>query len=221
MECDNKWDKLILEAECQLNSAYNKTLGDTPFHVLFGYRLSFKDSTLHHLIAEDIWDDTEGLQNNIREKITVEQQQWKERYDSRYAKSVYIYIVYIYNVGDLVFIRKSPDVTGDSTKLQSKYRGPLVVTEVAFKDVYRVAGLKAENGRRYSTTVHVSHIKGYHLPETMTKRKRQQQKTRKKNDHRWKNLRERKLSRKWTMILENRDNQQGTVNHQCGMVATI
>jgi hypothetical protein len=42
----------------------------------------------------------------------------------------------------------------------------LVVTEVASKDVYRVAGLKAENGRRYSTTVHVSHIKGYHLPET-------------------------------------------------------
>jgi hypothetical protein len=74
MECDNKWDKLILEAECQLNSAYNKTLGDTPFHVLFGYRPSFKDSILHHLIAEDTWDDTERLKNNIHEKITVEQQ---------------------------------------------------------------------------------------------------------------------------------------------------
>jgi ribosomal protein L21E len=167
------------------------------------------------LITEYTWDDTEGLQNNIREKITVEQQRWKERYDSRYAKSV------IYNVGDMVFIKKSPDVTGDSTKLQSKYQGPLVVTEVASKDVYRVAGLKAENGRRYSTTVHVSHIKGYHLPETDDEAEETQQKSRKKNDHRWKNLRERKLSQEWTMILENRDDQQGTVNHRCGMVATI
>jgi len=53
---------------------------------------------------------------------------------------------------------------GESTKLQFKYRSPLVLTEVLPNDVYRVAGLRVEAGKRYVTIVHVSHIKGYHLP---------------------------------------------------------
>jgi len=31
-------------------------------------------------------------------------------------------------------------------------------------DVYRVAGLRVEAGKHYVTVIHVSHIKGYHLP---------------------------------------------------------
>lgn len=51
MESDSKWDKHILDVECQLNSAFNKTIGDTPLHVLYGYRLSFRDSALHNVIS--------------------------------------------------------------------------------------------------------------------------------------------------------------------------
>lgn len=40
-----------------------------------------------------------------------------------------------------------------------------MVSEVLPNYVYKVTSLLNEGGRRYSTTVHVSHVKGYHLPE--------------------------------------------------------
>jgi len=158
MESDRTWDKRISDIECHLNNAYNKTIGGTPFHVLFGYYPSFRDGVLHHVTTNEVWDSTTLIQNRIRERISREHQQWKQRYDSKHARTIR------YEVGEVVFIRRPPEATGESTKLQFKYRGPLVVTEVLPNDVYRVAGLRVEAGRRYVTVVHVSHIKGYHLP---------------------------------------------------------
>jgi len=158
MESDRTWDKHISDIECHLNNAYNKTIGDTPFHVLFGYYPTFRDGVLHRVTTNEVWDSTEQIQNKIRERIVREHQQWKQRYDSKHVKPIR------YEIGEVVFIRRPPEVTGDSTKLQFKYRGPLVVTEVLPNDVYRVAGLRVEAGKRYVTVAHVSHIKGYHLP---------------------------------------------------------
>jgi transposase InsO family protein len=42
-ETEVTWDKKIAEMECQLNNAINKTIGDTPFHVLYGYYPSVTD----------------------------------------------------------------------------------------------------------------------------------------------------------------------------------
>jgi len=47
-----------------------------------------------------------------------------------------------------VFIRRPPEATVELTKLQFKYRGPMVVTEVLPNDVYRVAGLRVEAGKQ-------------------------------------------------------------------------
>jgi len=139
-------------------TSYNKTIGDTPFHVLFGYYPSFRDGVLHHVTKNEVWDSAAQIQHKIRERISREHQQWKQRYDSKHVKPIR------YEVGEVVFIRRPPEATEESTKLQFKYRGPLVVTEVLPYDVYQVVGLRVEAGKRYVTVVHVSHIKGYHLP---------------------------------------------------------
>lgn len=99
MDLDNKWDKRILDVECQLNNFYNKTFGDTPFRVLFDYHPSFKYGILYNLVTEGTWDETSELQNLAREKIALEQERWKSSYDSKHAKPV------VYNVGDIVFVR--------------------------------------------------------------------------------------------------------------------
>jgi hypothetical protein len=39
----------------------------------------------------------------------------------------------------------------------------LVITEAMNNEVYKVSALKTTESRRYTTVVHVSHIKGYHL----------------------------------------------------------
>lgn len=70
----------------------------------------------------------------------------------------------MYKIGEIVFIKRPPTSTEDPTKLQSKYKRPLVITQVLPKDVYRVAAVRSQKGQFYETTVHVSNIKGYYLP---------------------------------------------------------
>ncbi|KAL4153359.1 hypothetical protein QTP88_001192 [Uroleucon formosanum] len=55
METDCTWDKHITIVESQLNNAYNKTIGHTPFQVLFGYLPSFKDGVLRHATTTERW----------------------------------------------------------------------------------------------------------------------------------------------------------------------
>ncbi|KAK9736386.1 hypothetical protein QE152_g12530 [Popillia japonica] len=47
--------------------------------------------------------------------------------------------------------------TGESTKLQPRYRGPYKVIQVLPSDTYRIASLQKETAR--TTTAHVSQLK--------------------------------------------------------------
>jgi len=158
METDRTWDKHIAIAENQLNNAYNKTIGHTLFQVMFGYLPSFKDGALRHATTTERWEAVDQLQAKVLERIVAEHQSIV--YDPKHSQPV------LYQVGEVVFIRKPPEVTGESTKLQSKYTDvKLVITEI-LHNVDKVASLQNYGGRRYATTVQVSHFKGYHLPET-------------------------------------------------------
>lgn len=57
MESNQTWEKRISDIECHPNNVYNKTIGDTPFHV-FEYYPSFRDDVLHHETTNDVWDST-------------------------------------------------------------------------------------------------------------------------------------------------------------------
>ncbi|GBO31004.1 hypothetical protein AVEN_157922-1 [Araneus ventricosus] len=63
--------------------------------------------------------------------------------------------------GDIVAVRRKPNTTGESTKTQPRYRGPMVVTEVRPSDTYRISQLEPRNGRPYATIVHVSQLKAW------------------------------------------------------------
>lgn len=59
-----------------------------------------------------------------------------------------------------MYLRTVPTATGDSTKLQSKYRGPLVVFKKLPGDTYGITDLQHDKeGRRYASTAHVSQLK--------------------------------------------------------------
>ena len=60
-----------------------------------------------------------------------------------------------YATGDIVYIKVKVKSTGESTKLQYRYRGPYVVIKELPNDTYKVKRLT--NNR--STTAHVSEIK--------------------------------------------------------------
>ncbi|GBM38107.1 hypothetical protein AVEN_40979-1 [Araneus ventricosus] len=61
--------------------------------------------------------------------------------------------------GDIVAVRRNPNMTGESTKTQPLYQGSKVVTEILPSDTYRISHLESSNGHPYSTIAHVSHLK--------------------------------------------------------------
>ncbi|GBO28989.1 hypothetical protein AVEN_55077-1 [Araneus ventricosus] len=63
--------------------------------------------------------------------------------------------------GDIVAVRRKPNTTGESTKTQPRYRGPMVVTEVRPSNTYRISQLEPRKGRPYVTIVHVSQLKAW------------------------------------------------------------
>ncbi|GBM88024.1 hypothetical protein AVEN_149367-1 [Araneus ventricosus] len=63
--------------------------------------------------------------------------------------------------GDIVAVRRKPNTTGESTKTQPRYRGPMVVTQVRSSDTYRISQLEPRNGRPYARIVHVSQLKAW------------------------------------------------------------
>lgn len=57
-------------------------------------------------------------------------------------------------------MRDVPQVTEESTKLQLKFRGPLVITKIYPSDTYEVADLRCKKtGRRYASTAFSSQLK--------------------------------------------------------------
>jgi hypothetical protein len=62
MTNERNWDKKLLEVESQLNNSQNKSVGDTPFRILYGYHASFNDGVLRHITIEEEYKDVYKLQ---------------------------------------------------------------------------------------------------------------------------------------------------------------
>lgn len=65
-----------------------------------------------------------------------------------------------YEVEDLVFMKTVPQASGESTKLQPKNRGPLIITKILPNDTYGIMTLRPDAlGRKYTSTAHVSQLR--------------------------------------------------------------
>ncbi|GBO03722.1 hypothetical protein AVEN_170586-1 [Araneus ventricosus] len=63
--------------------------------------------------------------------------------------------------GEIVAVRRNPKATGESTKTQPRYRGPMVVTEILPSGTYRISQLEPSNGRLYATPAHISQLEAW------------------------------------------------------------
>lgn len=154
---ERTWDAHIRKIQCDLNEMKNASTGRSPFEVVFGYVPRRNEGLVRAILptGEDKYCPPEEQHQQVRECIFKSQEQMKERYDAgRAKKNLYI------NKGSLVFVKAAPVATGESTKLQARYRGPLLVTEVLPSDTFRIADINADaRGRRYVATAHASQLK--------------------------------------------------------------
>lgn len=150
------WDTRIRQIQRDLNESISKTTGKSPFQILYGY-IPRHDEGMKRLLSHPSTNNyqlPQTIQDEVRRVITKEQERYKERHDRNRLKGVK------YDVGEIIYIKKPPDLTGESTKLQIKTRGPLIITKVMDGDTYRVADLNPDKqGRRYAATAHVSQMK--------------------------------------------------------------
>ncbi|UYV84191.1 hypothetical protein LAZ67_X001482, partial [Cordylochernes scorpioides] len=156
------WDLKIKEVERDLNNAVNKTTNKTPFETLHGYSPRFHDGILRRLADEDVdpWTEPDRIQESVRTQIENKQEIMKTYYDKKKCRTIQ------FEVGEIVVMRHVPKMTGEPTKAQPKYRGPLIITEVLPSDTYRVTQLSERtSGRFYTTTAHISQLKSRHSEE--------------------------------------------------------
>ncbi|UYV78553.1 hypothetical protein LAZ67_16001984 [Cordylochernes scorpioides] len=156
------WDLKIKEVERDLNNAVNKTTNKTPFETLHGYSPRFHDGILRRLADEDVdpWTEPDRIQESVRTQIENKQKIMKTYYDKKKCRTIQ------FEVGEIVVMRHVPKMTGEPTKAQPKYRGPLIITEVLPSDTYRVTQLSERtSGRFYTTTAHISQLKSWHSEE--------------------------------------------------------
>ena len=154
-DCEGKhWDQNLNKLKRDLNGSISKTTGKTPFEMLYGYLPRFNEGLTRELTSEsETYRVPKEIQEEAIRKIEIEQSTHKERYDKSRCKNV------VYEVGDIVFVKCNPISTGESTKLQARYKGSFVITVKLPSDTYRIHALGKKRSTKNETTAHVSQMK--------------------------------------------------------------
>lgn len=72
------------------------------------------------------------VQQEDRKNIVKAQDKYKAQYDKNKYKTVH------YKQGEIVFVKRNLEGTGQSTKLQSLYSGPIAITDILLSDTYKI-----------------------------------------------------------------------------------
>lgn len=156
----DEWDETLSDVQRLINSSESKVTCRTPFELLHGYRPRFHLGKLRGLSKiVDNWTPPDQLRDEARRLMEGNRGRVKAAYDNHRHNNIH------YTVGEVVVMKRAPVPTGESVKLQDKYRGPLVVTEVLPSDVYRVAELNPAGKSRFATTAHVAQLKSWALED--------------------------------------------------------
>ncbi|XP_037928732.1 uncharacterized protein LOC119663136 [Teleopsis dalmanni] len=150
---DKRWDENMVRLQWCLNTMENATTKCTPYELLYGYQP--RDILQNALILTLHNDDTlttdqlTDLRRTIAERITDERAKAKSRYDKRYLQPTK------FQEGDLVLVQNEPYSTGESRKLEPRYKGPFIITKVLDKDRYVVNDLpNSKRTQRQYTSVY-------------------------------------------------------------------
>jgi hypothetical protein len=126
----NQWAESLHEVQRLLNNSETKVTSKTPCEMLHGYRPRFRQSILRELSKTvDNWEPPEKLRAVIRRQMEREKERRKAGYDEHRHDNLK------YSVGEVVVMRRAPNSTGESTKLDDS------------------------KSSRFATTTHVSQLK--------------------------------------------------------------
>src|SRR6266404_7309612 len=169
------WDKLLPSIQLAMNSLYNETLGDSPFHLMFGTnsRLGLDHvwtpyqpiNTLYQIIAGKVHNPLK-YQKIIRESLDTLHACAEENLTKQskyYNKS---HRPKFFNIGDTVLFRnhpKSDKAKGIMASLEPKWSSPCIVIEKLGDNSYVLMDMDTKIQVDYS--YHVNDLKRYIVRE--------------------------------------------------------
>lgn len=138
-EDDRKWDVDLRGFQWIVNSQINKTTGCCPNEIIFRYRLRAQGenqllAALHETDEDDEHHPLPPLEDVAR-AMDLAKLKWKQRFDRRHKSPTK------YEEQDLVLVEHIPPATGQSRKLEPRYKGPYVIKKVLGCDRYLVGDL--------------------------------------------------------------------------------
>lgn len=144
-----RWDTRLNELQWAINSQINKTTGCCPNDIVFRFKArdTLQNQVMAVLSSTDETESSVPSPEVIASRIDQKKSQWKRRFDERHRSPKQ------YEVGDLVLVESVPASTGDSRKLEPKYKGPYIVDRVLNNDRYLVCDLDdiQRNQRRFES----------------------------------------------------------------------
>lgn len=145
----DEWHKYVDVAQQCLNTTPQRSIGMTPFRLLFGIHPRIRDDPdirelLQNELTTSFDHDREELQDQARESIEKIQQQNKKNYDAKRKKA------FVYREGDIVAIKRTQQ--GPGLKFAHKYFGPYEIIKVLRNDRYVVQKVGEHEGPRRTST---------------------------------------------------------------------
>lgn len=150
-----EWYKYLSLAQQMLNTVAHRSIGMSPFRLLFGTHPRLKDRPDIREMLEEEWittfqDSRDELRVQAKNNITRIQRENKRNYDRKRKRAKdYIH-------GDLIAIKRTQQ--GPGQKLTHKFLGPYEVTKVLRRDRYLVTKIGEQEGP-LKTTTSADHMK--------------------------------------------------------------
>ncbi|CAK1581582.1 unnamed protein product [Parnassius mnemosyne] len=143
-----KWYKQVSKVQRCLNSTWQRSIGMTPFELLFGTKMKDENEKIMKLIEEEEVKNYNKQRNELRlkakESIQKMQEENVKNYNRRRKKATE------YKVDDLVAIKRTQFTQG--SKLYPKYLGPYAVTAKKHHERYAVRKVGECEGPINTTT---------------------------------------------------------------------
>lgn len=132
------WYKNVGKVQMSINSSFQRSIGLTPFELLFGIRMN-KQEDLHlkRLIEEELIEDFQTGRNELRERAKLEinkiQEENRRNFNKKRKPAT------LYKEGDIVAIKRTQFT--QASKLRPKFLGPYIVTKAKGNERYDVKRL--------------------------------------------------------------------------------
>lgn len=151
----DEWHKYLELCQRYLNATPHRSIGTTPFNLLFSSNIRMKEDVKIKELIEKEWiqmfeEDRNELRIAAKEKILKVQQENRRHYNRRRKEAQK------FKEDDLVAIKRTQ--LGPGLKLAPKFLGPYQVVKILRKDRYVVQKIGESEGP-LQTTTSIDHIK--------------------------------------------------------------